>query len=105
MQKLRDLQGQLAAADERAAGADSHAAGLAAQLAAAQEKLAAAEAEAEARAAEAARLSEAVQAQGEQVAQLQSKVEVEEQGRLAASSQVDVSCARPWAGGGLRLDA
>jgi len=84
MFKLRDLQEQLAAAEERAVAADQKSSTLSEQLAAAQEKLAAAHSEAAERAQEAASLSASL-------AQLEQRVAAEEEGRLAAAGQVTVS--------------
>ena len=91
MHKLRDLQQQLAAAEERASGADRKSGNLTASLAAAQDKLAVAQHEAEARAAEAAKLTADMQRQAGDMLALQAKVQQEEEGRKAASSQVSVS--------------
>lgn len=90
MQKLRDLQHQLAAAEERAAGADRTAVQLEVQLGAAQAKLAEAAAETEARAAEASSLAEAMHQQSEVVAELQAKFAAEEEASRVASSKITV---------------
>ena len=81
MHKLRDLQQQLAAAEERASGADRKSGNLTASLAAAQDKLAVAQHEAEARAAEAAKLTADMQRQAGDMLALQAKVQQEEEGR------------------------
>jgi chromosome segregation ATPase len=93
MHKLRDLQQQLAAAEERASGADRKSGNLTASLAAAQDKLAVAQHEAEARAAEAAKLTADMQRQAGDMLALQAKVLQEEEGRKAASTQVSVSAS------------
>lgn len=69
---------------------------LRSELAAAQAQLQSAQQEAEARAAEAARLGDSSVRQQEQVAELQSRLQQEEQGRRAASGQVQVRQLVIW---------